>query len=92
MPVGPLSGCRTVCLISLCVYLTPRPVMIGKGAREWRLSQISHMVSIGKGTGTKPKAPMGFAPRAQDPVRFGRGFHMQEHLVFGLVWGVGKHW
>jgi len=35
---------------------------------------------------------MGFAPRAQDPVRFGRVKHMQDHLVFGLVSGVGKHW
>ena len=25
-------------------------------------------------------------------VRFGRGFHMQDHMVFGLVWGVGRDW
>jgi len=92
MPRGPLSGCRIRCLISLCVYLTPRPVMIGNSTREWRHSQNGALVSIGKGSMTKPNAPMGFAPRAQDPVRFGRVKHMQDHLVFGLVSGVGKHW
>jgi hypothetical protein len=66
MPVGPLSGCRTVCLISLCVYLTPRPVMIGNSTRERRWSQNGQLVGNGKGTGTKPNPPMGFAPRAQD--------------------------
>ena len=25
-------------------------------------------------------------------VRIGRGFHMQDHMVFGLVWGVGRDW
>ena len=77
MRVGPLSGCRTVCLISLCVYLTPRPVMIGKGARERRWSQEGHVVSIGKGSMTKPKPPMAFAPRAQDPVRIGNALTHQ---------------
>ena len=92
MPGGPLSGCRIRCLISLCVYLTPRLVMIGNSARERRWSQIDDMVSIGKGSMTKPKPPMGFASRALILVRFGRGKHMQEHLVFGLVSTVGKHW
>jgi hypothetical protein len=92
MPVGPLSGCRTVCLISLCVYLTPRPVMIGNSTRERRWSQNGQLVGNGKGTASKPNPPMAFAPRAQDPVRFGRVFHMQDHMDFGLVWGVGKHW
>ena len=55
-------------------------------------SQNGHVVTPGKGTVTKPNTPMGFAPRAQDPVRFGRGFHMQDHMVFGLVSPVGKHW
>ena len=55
-------------------------------------SQIGQLVGNGKGTGTKPNAPMGFAPRAQDPVRFGRGFHMQDHMVFGLVSTVGNDW
>ena len=92
MRVGPLSGCRIRCLISLCVYLTPRPVMIGNSTREWRHSQNDHVVSVGKATTTKPNAPMGFAPRARNPVSVGRGFHMQDHLVFGLVSRVGKHW
>ena len=55
-------------------------------------SQEGRLVGPGKGTVTKPNAPMVFAPRAQDPVRFGRGRHMQDHLVFGLVSGVGNDW
>jgi len=55
-------------------------------------SQIDQVVSNGKGTCTKPKPPKGFASRAQDPVRIGRGFHMQDHLDFGLVSRVGKQW
>ena len=35
MRVGPRLLCRTVQLISLCVYLTPRPVMFGNSVREW---------------------------------------------------------
>ena len=66
--------------------------MIGNSVIEWRHSQIDAMVSIGKGATTKPNAPMVFAPRAQDPVRVGRAIHMQEHLVFGLVSGVGNDW
>ena len=92
MPVGPLSGCRIRCLISLCVYLTPRPVMIGNSTRERRWSQNGQLVGNGKGSMTKPNPPMVFAPRAQDPVSFGRVKHMQGHLVFGLVSGVGKDW
>ena len=83
--------CRTVCWIS-CVYLTPRLVMIGNSVREWWASQKGHVVSVGKGAGTKPNAPMGFAPRARIPVSVGRGFHMQDHLVFGLVWRHGNDW
>ena len=67
-------------------------VRVGNGAGRVGHSQKGLMVGNGKGIMTKPNAPMGFAPRAQDPVRFGRGFHMQDHMVFGLVWGVGKHW
>ena len=66
--------------------------MIGNSVIEWRHSQNGALVSIGKGSTIKPNAPMGFAPRAQDPVRFGRVFHMQEHLVFGLVSGSGNDW
>ena len=66
--------------------------MIGNSARERRWSQIDDMVSVGKGATTKPNAPMAFAPRAQDPVRFGRVFHMQDHLVFGLVSSSGNDW
>ena len=55
-------------------------------------SQIGDLVGNGKATASKPNAPMGFAPRAQDPVRFGRGFHMQDHMVFGLVSPVGRDW
>ena len=51
-------------------------------------SQKGRLVGNGKGSMTKPNTPMGFAPRAQDPVRFGRGFHMQDHMVFGLVTAV----
>jgi hypothetical protein len=92
MPVGPLSGCRILCLISLCVYLTPRPVMIGNSTIERRWSQNDALVGNGKGSTTKPNTPMVFAPRARILVRFGRAFHMQDHLVFGLVSRVGKHW
>ena len=66
--------------------------MIGNSVIERRPSQIGPMVTPGKGTSTKPNTPMGFAPRAQDPVRFGRARHMQDHMVFGLVSAVGKHW
>ena len=66
--------------------------MIGNSVIEWRHSQIDHMVSVGNGGVTKPNAPSSFAPRAQDPVRFGRGKHMQDHMVFGLVSWVGNDW
>jgi hypothetical protein len=66
--------------------------MIGKGTGAGRSSQIGHMVRNGKGTATKPNTPISFAPRAQILVRFGRALHMQDHLVFGLVWGVGRDW
>ena len=50
------------------------------------------LVRVGKGRTSMPNAPMVFAPRAQDPVRSGRVFHMQDHLVFGLVSGRGNIW
>ena len=34
MRVGPRSGSRILCLISLCVYLTPRLVIIGNDHRR----------------------------------------------------------
>ena len=67
-------------------------VRVGNGAGRVGHSQKGLMVTPGKGTVTKPNAPMGFAPRAQDPVRIGRGFHMQDHMVFGLVSRVGRDW
>ena len=67
-------------------------VRVGNGAGRVGHSQEGQLVGNGKGTGTKPKPPMGFAPRALILVRVGRGFHMQEHLDFGLVWGVGNDW
>jgi len=65
-----LSVCRVIWLISLCVYLTPRPVMIGNSTTEWRHSQNGALVSVGKGSTTKPNAPMGFAPRARELGKF----------------------
>ena len=47
------------------------------------------MVTPGKGSTTKPNTPMAHAQRARILVRFGRALHMQDHMVFGLVWGVG---
>ena len=67
-------------------------VRVGNGAGRVGHSQIGQLVGNGKGTMTKPNPPSGFAPRARILVRFGRGFHMQEHMVFGLVWGVGNDW
>ena len=58
--------------LSLCVYLTPRPVMIGNTTIERRSSQIDDLVTIGKGTASKPKPPMAFAPRAQDVDALGK--------------------
>ena len=67
-------------------------VRVGNGAGRVGHSQKGLMVTPGKGTRTKPNAPSGFAPRARILVRVGRGFHMQDHMVFGLVSTVGKHW
>ena len=66
--------------------------MIGNSVIEWRHSQIDALVGNGKGTASKPNRPMVLAPRAQDPVRFGRALLMQGPLVFGLVAGVGRDW
>ena len=87
---GPPSHARLHTHINALSF--PAVVMIGKGSRRMVPSQIDQVVSNGKRPRTIPKPPMGFAPRAQDPVRFGRVKHMQDHLVFGLVSGVGKHW
>ena len=87
----PVIMCVSCQLCTLLIFIT-RPVMIGNSVREWRHSQNGQLVSIGKGAMTKPNAPMAFAPRAQDPVRFGRVFHMQDHLVFGLVSSSGNDW
>ena len=67
-------------------------VRVGNGAGRVGHSQEGQLVGNGKGTMTKPNAPSGFAPRARILVRVGRGFHMQDHMVFGLVWGVGNDW
>ena len=66
--------------------------MIGNSVGERRHSQITGLVGPGKGSTTKPKPPMAFAQRACDTVRSGRVFHMQDHLVFGLVSPVGRDW
>jgi hypothetical protein len=50
------------------------------------------LVRDGKGRTSKPKPPMAFAPRAQDPVRVGRVKHMHDHLDFGMVSGRGNIW
>ena len=41
-------------------------VRVGNGAGRVGHSQKGRLVGNGKGTMTKPNAPMGFAPRAQD--------------------------
>jgi hypothetical protein len=66
--------------------------MIGNSVIERWSGQNGNVVSVGKETVTKPNPPISFAPRAQDLVRVGRVFHMQEHLVFGLVSGLGRDW
>ena len=67
-------------------------VRVGNGAGRVGHSQKGLMVGNGKATASKPNPPSGFAPRARILVRFGRGFHMQEHLDFGLVSRVGNDW
>jgi len=46
--------------------------MIGKGNTRPAQTQKGELVSNGNEWGTKPNAPMGFAPRAQDPVSNGK--------------------
>ena len=59
--------------------------------RRWP-SQNGALVRVGKGTTTKPNPPISFARRAPILVRFGRVFHKQDHLVFGLVSRHGNDW
>ena len=62
-------------------------VMIGKGRMAMGPSQICRLVSRGNVSETKPKPPMGFAPRACDPVRIGRGSTCKTRWF--LVWSCG---